>query len=557
MLTTGSKELAVFCEDEEVKKRLVVRVLPGLESLELCKQNGLEGKQIIAMQGPFSKEMNLATIRQYHIDCLVTKESGKTGGEDTKILAAMEAGIPCYVIRKPATDEEIKEYNEEEIWNELCNLLDMPKPKKGTVRITLAGIGMGDPSSLTVAVKKAIDRADYLFGAQRMIRDYQPKKEKYAYYTAADIIPCLEKLQDENEAGFETVILFSGDTGFFSGCDKLNTALMESKLKSCMELKVLPGISSVSAFTAACKVSWNDAVLVSAHGTQAVKWESEVLHALRRQKKIFLLTSGCKDVQRLGSLLCEYRFDQTVKIHLGYQLSYPDEKVWEMSAEECKQVEGAGLYVALLEPAQAAKIRQRVETFLTPGLPDDTFIRGKVPMTKEEVRTISISKLHLKTDSVVYDIGSGTGSVALEMALLSPELKVYALECNPEGIELTKENASLLAVRNVMCINAMAPEGMEELEPPTHAFIGGSKGKLREILRTLYEKNPHMRVVVNAITLETIVQMQELMKEFPLAESEILTVSVDKAKEMGSHHLMQAQNPVTIFAFTFEERNQP
>ena len=139
----------------------------------------------------------------------------------------------------------------------------------------------------------------------------------------------------------------------------------------------------------------------------------------------------------------------------------------------------------------------------------------------------------------------------------SPELKVYALECNPEGIELTKENASLLAVRNVMFVNAMAPEGMEELEPPTHAFIGGSKGKLREILRTLYEKNPHMRVVVNAITLETIVQMQELLKEFPLAESEILTVSVDKAKEMGSHHLMQAQNPVTIFAFTFEERNQP
>ena len=127
-LTTGSKELSAFCREETIRKRLVVRVLPGMESLQECVRNGLEGRQIIAMQGPFSKEMNLAMIRQYQASVLVTKESGRTGGEDTKLAAAGEAQIPSYIILRP--DEKTRVMDMDEVLMQLRRLESVTDPSR-------------------------------------------------------------------------------------------------------------------------------------------------------------------------------------------------------------------------------------------------------------------------------------------------------------------------------------------------------------------------------------------------------------------------------------------
>ena len=127
-LTTGSKELSAFCREKTIRKRLVVRVLPGMESLQECVRNGLEGRQIIAMQGPFSKEMNLAMIRQYQASVLVTKESGKTGGEDTKLAAAGEAQIPSYIILRP--DEKTPVMDMDEVLEQLRRLESVTDPSR-------------------------------------------------------------------------------------------------------------------------------------------------------------------------------------------------------------------------------------------------------------------------------------------------------------------------------------------------------------------------------------------------------------------------------------------
>ena len=630
-LTTGSKELSVFCREETIRKRLVVRVLPGMESLRECVRNGLEGRQIIAMQGPFSKEMNLAMIRQYQASVLVTKESGKTGGEDTKLAAAGEAQIPSYIILRPSEKTPVMDMDE--VLEQIRRLESMTDPsrkktqegqdlvdlydtkteevvyqkvhecqenkeqekkqkekkqeekkqqekkqeKHRNLQITLAGIGMGAEALLTEEVRNRIAEADYVFGAKRMVESIKKlckqNVKTYNCYLSKDIIPVIENIQ-ENSA--KIVILFSGDTGFYSGCEKLYNELC--KHKGMGKAEVLPGISSLSMLSARTGISWQDAKILSTHGVEPALWKSRLLDAAKREKKTFFLTSGVADVQEIGNLLSsEFAKEEwkNLKIYLGYQLSYPQEWIRCLTVDElCKLMsrdhnDGGqdslqnslqeepqdklqdkpeeGLYVGMILNEHPKKHR------LTPGYPDDIFIRGQVPMTKEEVRSVSICKLHLTEDAVVYDIGSGTGSVSVEIAALSPHVQVYAMEVNGEAVSLLEENCKQFGLHNVRCIRTKAPDGLEELPVATHAFIGGSKGNLREILWTLYRKNNHMRIVVNAVSMETICQMQELLKELPVEQEEILQLSVTKTKQLGSYHMLQAANPVYIYAFTFTE----
>ncbi len=619
-LTTGSKELSAFCREETIRKRLVVRVLPGMESLQECVRNGLEGRQIIAMQGPFSKEMNLAMIRQYQASVLVTKESGKTGGEDTKLAAAGEAQIPSYIILRP--NEKTPVMDMDEVLEQLRRLESVTDPSRKktqegqdlfdlydtkteevvyqkvhecqenkeqekkqeqqrNLQITLAGIGMGAETLLTEEVRNRIAEADYVFGAKRMVESVKKlckqNAKTYNCYLSKDIIPLIENIH-ENSA--KIVILFSGDTGFYSGCEKLYNELC--KHKGMGKAEVLPGISSLSVLSARTGISWQDAKILSTHGVEPALWKSRLLDAAKHEKKAFFLTSGVADVEEIGNLLSsEFAKEEwkNLKIYLGYQLSYPQEWVrcltvdelcklmnrdhndgWQDSLQNSLQEDPQdqlqdqlqdkpeeGLYAGMLINEQPKKHR------LTPGYPDDVFIRGQVPMTKEEVRSVSICKLHLTEDAVVYDIGSGTGSVSVEIAALSPRVQVYAMEVNGEAVSLLEENCKQFGLHNVRCIRTKAPDGLEDLPVATHAFIGGSKGNLREILWTLYRKNNHMRIVVNAVSMETICQMQELLKELPVEQEEILQLSVTKTKQLGSYHMLQAANPVYIYAFTFVE----
>lgn len=188
---------------------------------------------------------------------------------------------------------------------------------------------------------------------------------------------------------------------------------------------------------------------------------------------------------------------------------------------------------------------------ITYGIKDDEFIRDEVPMTKEEVRIVSISKLELSEDSVMYDIGSGTGSVAIEAGLLSSAIKVFAIEVNPSAIKLIEENKKKFNAVNVEIIKGLAPEALTDLPVPTHAFIGGTKGNLKAILEALYKKNQQMRIVMNAVSLESISEMTSAIKEFQISDDEVAQISVNKSKKIGNYHLLQANNPVFVFSFKF------
>ena len=530
LLTTGSKELGIYAADEAVRSRLYVRVLPSQESIALCEQAGLSGRHIIAMQGPFSMETDLALIKQFGIKTLVTKSSGSAGGAPDKIRAAAKAGIPVYMIGRP-TEETGLSVNE---------ALAKHFGIRSRIEIDLVGIGPGGRGLLTADAAEAIEKADILFGAKRMISSHEGRRA-YPYYRAEDIIPVLEK-----ELPARAAVLFSGDTGFYSGAAKLLPALREWARGSEEDcgIRQHPGISSFSYLAAKAGVSYQDAKLVSIHGCSGDRAaEAELLGSVRCNEKTFVLLSGADDVKLLGRLLEENGLSGACII-LGYQLSYPEEVVGTIRPEDCAMIDMPGLYTAIVVNDEPA------EQKILPLIGDDEMIRGDVPMTKENIRHLSVMKLGLTAGATVYDIGSGTGSVACEIASLGNGIRVYAIEKKEEACGLIKQNAAKLGLKNIEVIYGTAPEALEGLEPPTHAFIGGSSGNLKEIMTALSGSGSSVRVVINAVSLETIAEIQSVIREFPVSGLSLEQISVSRARELGNHHLMMAENPVLIAAFT-------
>lgn len=592
LLTTGSKELAIYCNDEELRKRLYARVLPGVESLSICLEQGLLPKQILALQGPFSTELNEALLHQFDVTCMVTKQGGATGGFPEKQMAARKAGVPLFVIQKENVSNEViqneassREFVQKEqeglqglSFREVCDKLEtiagITLAKQAELDITLAGVGMGDLGTLTVEVQQQIEQADLILGASRVIEPYLAKIEKEAIYMPADILSYLEEKSSQYayKHTLKVAVLFSGDSGFYSGCKKVRECLEEAIFKEQIQgtIRVCPGISSIQMMSAACGISWQDAGIYSIHGrTDKEGWQQELLQQIRSHKNLFLLVSGAKDIRMLGQLLYE-----GCRVYVGYQLSYPEQSVTCLTPEQCKNVEEEGLYVVVIQndksietelnlgqdtsdlknefcaSAEKDVITREYQQF-TPGISDDTFIRAKVPMTKEEIREVSLCKLRLQPDSVLYDIGSGTGSIAVEAASLSKGLRVYAIEQKEEAIDLLCENKEKFQTSNITIVEGVAPASMKKLERPTHAFIGGSGGHLMEILKELYQKNSNTRVVINAISLETVVELEQIPKQFKVKDFELVQLQVSRYRELGAYLMPKAENPIMICSFEF------
>lgn len=566
LLTTGSKDLGSYAKNETIKNHLFVRVLPGEESIRLCTANGITGRQIIAMQGPFSAQMNECILREYSIDWMVTKISGHAGGFEEKVEAAKKAGVGVCAILPPSENVCQTEISGDERKSSMyiCeNVYDTAKKlelllkedilSKRSRKIILSGIGMGNTDGMTREAYHAFEEAEVIFGAERMLENLPGKGIKVPYYRADDIISYLI----EHPQYTKVAAAFSGDSGFYSGAQSMKKALEEANEKGILksETTILPGISSVSALAARLGVSWNDAVLASIHGRR-----TNVVNLVRKNTKVFLLLSGKNDFEMLVNKFREAGINH-VKISAGYRLSYPDEKLFTFYLDEFETKLfdlQEGVYTCLIENEDCE------EQILTPGIDDEIFSRTKVPMTKNEVRVLSISRLELTKNAVVYDVGSGTGSVSIECARLSPDIFVFAIEQKEEAANLTKENAVRFGLSDqIVVINKKAPEGFEELPTPTHVFIGGSSGALSDILSAIQKKlivkentkgktdkaSKGVRVVINAVSLETIAQITKLIQTYPVKHVQLTQIQASRAHKLGSYNLMQAQNPVLIASF--------
>ena len=538
LLTVGSKELSSYVSENELAGRLYARIIPSVDSIRICNNLGITGKNIIAMQGPFSTEMNEAIIDQFMVKHMVSKQSGNNGGFPEKLKSVQNKEIDLYVI---GCSENPDGSSFDEVISELEKELDLTIPLPA-MKINLIGTGMGSEECLTLDAKQKIEESSYIFGDKRVISSFDNSdKEVHELYLPKDVIPFLIDIRKKDKYKKKSVsVLFSGDASFYSGASKMYDALKNEKDLNA-DISIIPGISSVSFLSSRLGVSYNDAVVASMHGRQL----SDLLSLVKHNNKVFLLLSGKKDVNEIGLRLKDGGL-KDIRVTLGIDLASDRERIITLSSSECISFNDDSIITCLI-------INDRFVTApASHGISDDEFIRQNVPMTKEEIREVSISKLHLYEDSIVYDVGSGTGSISVECGRLSGKIKVYAIEKNEEAILLTKNNAKKFNLENVYIVKGSAPEVLEGLPVPTHAFIGGSGGNLDAILEYLYSINTKMRIVLNAVSIETIGKIESIPDRYSVEHFELVQLQVSRSSALGSHHLMKAENPVWICSFDFK-----
>lgn len=404
-------------------------------------------------------------------------------------------------------------------------------------KVYLIGIGMGSESSLTKEAIDILTQVPIVVGAKRMVDSFQNtsiwiKREEmgdlpevYVEYHSSRIADYIEGLEQSSVA-----VLLSGDVGFCSGAKKL------LKVLEFCEVMMIPGITTVSYLASRFNLSWEDMNLTSLHGTA-----NAIINRIHHNSYTFTLLGGKDSVNLLCNLLMEYGMEQ-VKLHVGECLSYSNEKVQTINPEEGYIGEQQELAAVIIENPDPCKE-------ITSSIDDEDFIRGKVPMTKAEVREVSISKLKLTKDAICYDVGAGTGSIGIEIACKSPDIKVYAIEKNVEAVELIEQNKKKFRVDNLSVVEGLAPQALESLPAPTHVFLGGTTGNLESIVYTIWEKNPKVRIVLNAIALETVAQAIAFEKKHPEIQSEVVQLQVSKARTLGGYHMMTGQNPIYIITW--------
>jgi precorrin-6Y C5,15-methyltransferase (decarboxylating) len=169
------------------------------------------------------------------------------------------------------------------------------------------------------------------------------------------------------------------------------------------------------------------------------------------------------------------------------------------------------------------------------------------------VRLLSLASLQIRPDSVIWDIGAGSGSVAIEAAMLAPRGRVYAIEVDPEGVQICLENVRVQGVDNVRVVAGRAPEALAELETPDAVFVGGSKGSMQPIIDVALDRlAAGGRLVINTITLENSAEAYQALRRRELVP-EVTLLQVSRAEPLAHYLRYEAQNPIQIFAVTRPE----
>ena len=434
--TTGSKELEALCQIPDYQKRVNARVLPTSNVLKKCEKLGITGSHLIAMQGPFSTEMNTLFLRQTKAEWLLTKDSGRAGGFQEKVEAARENGTRVVVIRRPEEDgislEEAMEV--------------LKKADEGNVgelktHLILAGIGMGQPSQMTGEVLRAIRESDALIGAGRMLESAERalqndlliskegkaenrqesaaavEKETKCYkaYLPDDVIQIVSKHPEWKQA----VILYSGDTGFFSGASRMAERLREAGYP----FTVYPGTSCVSYLAARLGTHWEDAAIYSAHGR-----ELSVDRVMKRlcdpeepAKRAFILMGGKNGAGQFCERLTQAGYGN-VQVTVGENLSYPEEQIRSGTAEEMRKLEFADLSLMLLEVTDEIKNVKQLKRF-----------------EQEDKRLLPADSVGVFPRIMLAAPKSGSGKTLLTCGLLEVlrrrGLNPIACKCGPDYID--------------------------------------------------------------------------------------------------------------------------
>lgn len=387
----------------------------------------------------------------------------------------------------------------------------------------IVGIGMDGRKTLTCEAEKIISESEILIGAKRMLDTFQQTgKILFCTYNTDEIVKIIRTNSDKRIS-----VLMSGDCGFFSGAKKLY-----EKLDG--DAEIICGISSPVYFCSKIGLSWEKMKFVSLHGNDA-----DIAVNVKLNRYCFFLLGGEVTPSDICTRLCRYGMENVV-VYVGENLGYENEKITKGTAKKLVSYVSDRLCVLISENSEYID-------YVPSGIPDDEFIRAAVPMTKAEIRSLAVSKLNIRSTDICVDCGCGTGSVSIEMAYRCPDGRVYGFDVNSDAVELTMQNSFKFGCDN---INAQLGNSAEILKAcseiiPDKAFIGGTKGRIAELAKILFERNPKIKLLITAVTLETLNNALSTLDELG-AESDVSQIAVIRTKKVGKSTMLDAQNPVFI-----------
>ncbi len=391
-------------------------------------------------------------------------------------------------------------------------------------QVFIVGCGIGQKSLLTRQAAAALKAADLWVGNSELLDAFREtelgKNHRFLEESHAEFFADVVREAEEEKIA----LLIPGDPGFSDTAQSVYESISRYRPV------ILPGISVISYFASRCGISVRHAVIFDAKEDCG-----GILPALMRHRSVLILNAGRQLLKSLASVTMN-----VCQVYAAEQLGGEHEKIYRGNLEElADRVYSSELTIYI------TRIDRRGIPLA--GIPDTEFDRGTLPMTKSEVRAVVMSRLMLEEDDIVYDIGSGTGSVSVEMGLMVPYGAVYAIEQHEEGKELLEKNAAKYGLGNIHPVTGRAPEALASLPAPDVVFIGGSSGTLKDLIQIVHSRNPKVRIVLTAVTIETTAQAVDLMESYGM-NPEILTLQVSRSRKAGGKHLMAAQNPVTIIS---------
>ncbi|MFC0270563.1 precorrin-6y C5,15-methyltransferase (decarboxylating) subunit CbiE [Metabacillus herbersteinensis] len=389
--------------------------------------------------------------------------------------------------------------------------------------IKVIGIGEEGQESLLPIYEQWIHESDVLIGGKRQL-SFFPEFKGEKVMIKGGLLSLVERLQNETK---KVVVLASGDPMFYG---------IGNYLSSKVNLEIYPYLSSVQLAFAKMGESWQDAYFTSVHG-RSIQGLAQRIDGL---EKVAILTDQENSPNRIAEYLLTYGMIE-YRAFVAENIGGKNERCRWFELGEMVDEEFSSLNVVLLK-------KQRPHPTWSFGIEDEEFAQRKPDkglITKKEIRTLSVSNLQLKKDSIVWDIGTCTGSIAIEAARIAKEGEVFAIEKNEADLENCKQN--MLKFRtDFTVVGGKAPDGLKEFKDPDAIFIGGTAGGMETILDICCARlKEEGRIVLNAVTIENLAQALQAFKERNF-ETTITLVQISRSKPILNLTRFDALNPIYI-----------
>ncbi len=391
-------------------------------------------------------------------------------------------------------------------------------------RLVIIGGGGGSEDYIMPLAYKEIQNADFIVSSKRF--EFLAEGKQFFKFSKTDeTIELIENLLQKGN----TAVIVSGDPLLYS--------FYRTVKNKFSNITVVPSISSIQLLASKFGITLENSEIISVHGRNIS--DGKIINAVKNNEYTFFLCSSENNPSYLAEKMIKYGFND-VNIYIGADLSYENEILDFGKSYEIISKDYPSLCVIAIENKNFCNQDDKIL------LNDSDFIRNSTPMTKEEVRAVILLKMKLENNMTVWDIGAGTGSISVECARLCRNGIVYAVEKNQNAYEIICKNKEKFMLNNLLVCKGNALEEIKNLTVPDTVFIGGSDGELKDIFRYICSFDKKIRVTVSAVTLETLSEAYEIMKEMP--EFNMVQIAVNTSTSVGKYNILNGNNPVYIIS---------